>query len=83
MSDESVALSTSGGAVGDRVRELRTRSERSQAWLARQMHERGFRWHQPTVHRVEAGEQEATFKEAVALADIFAVPVESFARQAS
>jgi transcriptional regulator with XRE-family HTH domain len=61
-----------------RLRELRRGARMSQAFLAERMTERGFHWHQTTVHRIESGRQEATFKEVAALAEIFAIPLRSF-----
>lgn len=63
---------------GAQVRELRTGAGQSQAWLARRMQGQGLRWHQATVHRIEAGRQAALLKEAEALALVFAVPLSSF-----
>jgi ribosome-binding protein aMBF1 (putative translation factor) len=81
MGTKNVTLSASSRAVGARVRELRTGAERSQAWLARQMQDQGFPWYQATVHRIEAGERAALFKEAEALAQIFEVPLSSFSEE--
>ena len=82
MGNEDTVLSPPASAAGERVHELRTLAERSQSWLARAMKDRGHPWHQPTVHRVEAGERTVSIDEAADLAGIFAVPVGSFARQA-
>lgn len=64
--------------LGGRLWELRLGARMSQAFLAERMAERGFRWYQNTVSRIEAATQEATFKEVMALTEIFGVPLESF-----
>ena len=50
----------------------------SQAALANAMKERGHRWHQQTVGRVEAGTQEVSFREAVDLAAVLRVSTDRF-----
>jgi len=57
------------------MRELRTSADMAQAALAEEMARRGFRWHQTTVARIEAGTQELDISEATAIAEIFAVPL--------
>lgn len=64
---------------GARVRELRTGADMAQAALAAEMARRGFRWHQTTVTRIEAGARHLAIEEAAAIADIFAVPIGSLA----
>jgi hypothetical protein len=46
------------------------------------MEARGFRWHATTVARTESGERPVKLDEAAALADIFAVPLDSLGRAA-
>lgn len=67
------------GAAGSRMRELRLGADMAQAALAEAMSRRGFRWHQTTVARIEAGTQQLDFGEASAIAGIFAVPLDSLA----
>ena len=69
--------------TGARVRELRTRRDMHQAVLALAMRRSGFRWHQQTVARVEAGSRPVRLNEATALAEIFGVPLETFSEKAA
>jgi transcriptional regulator with XRE-family HTH domain len=64
--------------LGARLRELRRKARMSQAFLAGGMTDRGYRWYGTTVHRIETGRQAATFEEVRVLAEIFAVPLDSF-----
>lgn len=64
--------------VAARLRELRRGARMSQAFLAERMTERGCRWYQTTVNRIESARQEATFSEVAALAEIFGVSIGSF-----
>lgn len=66
MPDEHEAFSSP-------LRGLRLGADMTQTQLAAAMRERGFRWHQTTVTRVEAGRQHLTLEEAAALAELFAV----------
>lgn len=50
----------------------------SQSDLATAMSDLGFRWHQPTVGRVEAGDRPLRFDEALALADLFQIDLSTF-----
>ena len=52
------------------MRALRERKDMSQAALAAAMSERGIPWHQQTVGRIEAGQQQVRFAEAVELAEV-------------
>jgi transcriptional regulator with XRE-family HTH domain len=80
MDDEHATYSPpSAGTAGARMRELRTAADMAQAALAEEMARRGFRWHQTTVTRIEAGTQELDLTEATAIAEIFAVPLGSLA----
>jgi hypothetical protein len=66
MPDEHEAFSSP-------LRGLRLGADMTQVSLAAAMRERGFRWHQTTVARVEAGRQPLTMAEGAALADLFGV----------
>lgn len=50
----------------------------SQTDVAKAMHDLGFRWHQPTVQRIEAGDRPLRFDEALALADLFQIDLSTF-----
>lgn len=50
----------------------------SQTDVARAMADIGFRWYQPTVQRIEAGERPLRFDEGLALADIFEIDLTTF-----
>jgi transcriptional regulator with XRE-family HTH domain len=65
--------------TGVRLRELRHAQRYSQEVLAVAMTQRGFSWHQVTVHRIEAGMRPMRFDEARSLAEIFGVTLESLA----
>lgn len=69
-------------ATGAWLREHRRANRWSQAGLAAEMSSRGFPWHATTVARAEKGERRMIVDEAVALADIFSVPLESIGRAA-
>lgn len=58
------------------IRETRERKGMSQADLADQMRERGWRWHPQTVQKVEAGHRNVRVGEAEALARIFGTTME-------
>ena len=47
----------------------------SQTELAERMQDRGHRWHQATVYKVEDGRRPTRLAEAVALADVLDVPL--------
>lgn len=64
--------------LAEALRSLRERAGMSQSALAAAMAERGHLWHQQTVGRAEAGQQQIRFAEAVALARIFGVALERF-----
>jgi transcriptional regulator with XRE-family HTH domain len=72
MPDEHEAFSSP-------LRGLRVGADMTQTQLAAAMHDRGFRWHQTTVTRVEAGRQHLTLEEAAALAELFGVPISALA----
>jgi transcriptional regulator with XRE-family HTH domain len=59
------------------LRGLRLEADMTQTSLAAAMQGRGFRWHQTTVTRVEAGRQRLTLQEAAALAELFGVPIDA------
>lgn len=64
--------------AGTRLFELRKSAGVTQAGLAGLMRARRFRWHPTTVQRVENGARAVRLREAEALAEIFAVPLDSF-----
>jgi transcriptional regulator with XRE-family HTH domain len=70
MPDEHEAFSSP-------LRGLRLGADMTQTSLAAAMRERGFRWHQTTVTRVEAGRQHLTIEEAAALAGLFGVGLDA------
>lgn len=53
----------------DAVRAAREAKGWSQTQLAARMADRGFRWHQSSVARIEHGDRALTFREYLALAD--------------
>lgn len=57
----------------DNLRRYRELKGMSQAGLAREMSERGWPWHQPTVYKIETGKQGVTLGEAADLAAILGV----------
>lgn len=52
----------------------------TQAELAEEMSRRGFRWHPPTVYKVEAGERQIQLGEALELARILGRSVDDMSR---
>ena len=64
--------------LGANLRALREDRGMSQSALAAAMTERGYRWHQQTVTRVEAGEQPVRFGELEQLAEILRTSVDRF-----
>lgn len=66
MPDEHEAFSSP-------LRGLRLGADMTQVSLAEAMQERGFRWHQTTVARLEAGRQRLTMQEGATLAELFGV----------
>lgn len=76
MNRNNATLSAVERYAAARLRELRTARRMSQVSLAETMAARGFPWHQPTVSRIESGKQPLGFSEAVALAEIFGVPLD-------
>ena len=63
-------------AFAARLREVRTKKRMTQADIAEAMSKRGFKWHAPTVYKVENGERQIQLGEAVTLAQILGMPVE-------
>jgi len=61
------------------LRLLRDHRELSQESLAKQMTERGYRWQQATVYKIEKGERRMQLGEALAVAAILGVPVDRMA----
>lgn len=57
------------------LRGLRRGADMTQASLAVAMRERGFRWHQTTVARVEGGRRHLTIEEGTVLAELFGVAI--------
>jgi transcriptional regulator with XRE-family HTH domain len=69
---------TSGGHAAEsylpeNLRALRGRKGISQAAVADAMRDRGWPWHQTTVHRIESGQQMPGFGETVDLAHVLGV----------
>lgn len=60
------------------LRTLREGKGLSQSALAQAMTERGIPWHQQTVTRLEAGEQQVRFRELVALAAVLETSLDRF-----
>ncbi len=71
---EAGPLPTPAGLADERfavnLREERERQDLSQADIAREMKDRGWKWHPQTVQRVEAGHRKVTIGEAEAIAAI-------------
>src|SRR5579859_533036 len=63
--------------VAARLRDLRLRDGLNQTLLACRMQERGHRWHQSTVAKIETGARPLQLDEAAALAEIFGMPLSS------
>lgn len=63
------------------VRRHRERLGMSQSELARRMAELDMSWHQMTVARTESGDRPLRLDEALALANIFHVPLENLLRR--
>ena len=74
----AAAPSTSNAQIGSRVKQLR--GEKSQGVLAESMRKRGFKWSQGTVWTVETGERPLRLSEAVALAELFGLPIEALSQ---
>lgn len=68
------------GTIGTRVREARERSGRPQRTIATSMTMLGHKWIQDTMTRVENGKRPLRLSEAVTLADILGVSLESLYR---
>jgi transcriptional regulator with XRE-family HTH domain len=66
--------------LGGRVRALREAREWSQETVAQRMAEAGFSWRQTTVAKTEAADRPIRVNEAVALADLFGVDLDSLVR---
>ena len=60
------------------LRTLRERKGWSQSALAQAMTERGIPWHQQTVTRIEAGQQQVRFGELMALAAVLETSLDRF-----
>jgi transcriptional regulator with XRE-family HTH domain len=75
--DRLSARGHSDEILGKRLWELRIARNLSQVALAEDMTKRGFPWHQMTVYRIEDGRQAIRFGEALALAEIFGVELNS------
>jgi len=69
MSGEASA----GASIAANIRDARAAAEMTQADLAAAMTKRGFKWHGPTVYKVENGERQILLSEGLALADIFGI----------
>lgn len=63
---------------GENLRAVRERRSMGQRELAARMAAHGYRWHQNTVTRTEAGERRASFDEAESLALILGVTTDRF-----
>lgn len=61
-------------AFVDNMKTIRERRGLSQTEFAKRMSERGHRFHQPTVQRVERGERPLKFGEAISVADVLGIP---------
>lgn len=77
VSTTVVNLNAAARLVGAMV-EQRKNTGLSQTDVAKAMHDIGFRWHQPTVAKVENGERPLRFDEGIALADLFEIDLTSF-----
>ena len=64
--------------IGQRIREARERSKRPQRSIAVSMSALGYPWSQNMQTRIENGERGIRLSEAVVLADLLGVSVESF-----
>lgn len=64
--------------IGQRIREARGRSKRPQRSIAISMTALGYPWSQNMQTRIENGERGIRLSEAVVLADLLGVTVESF-----
>lgn len=72
-------MSDTDARIGARLQELR--GETSQANIAAAMAGRGHKWSQATVWAVESGKRPMRMSEAIDLAEILEIPVDSFAMQ--
>lgn len=77
MSDDE-RLREAHRRFGENLRAVREHRGAGQRELAAKMAERGYRWHQNTVTRVEAGMRAVTFDEAQALAAVLGVTTDRF-----
>ena len=68
--------SSAEAAFVHNLRSARTAKGMTQAELAEAMAQRGFRWHPPTVYKVESGERQIQLGEALELSKILGVPLE-------
>lgn len=58
------------------LRAMRERMGKSQQWVATEMSERGYDWHQSTVYKSEAGNRKVSIGEAAHLAAVLNVTVD-------
>jgi transcriptional regulator with XRE-family HTH domain len=63
-------------AFAGNLKAMRKARRMTQAQLAEQMADRGFRWHPATIYKVENGERQIQLGEAIEVARIFDVDVE-------
>jgi transcriptional regulator with XRE-family HTH domain len=70
---------TAEAAFASNLRSARAAKGMTQAQLAEAMAARGFRWHPPTVYKVESGERQIQLGEAVELSRILGLPLEDMA----
>jgi transcriptional regulator with XRE-family HTH domain len=66
--------------LGERVRALREARGWSQDTVAKRMASKGFSWRQTTVAKTEAADRPVRVNEAVALADLYGVDLDSLVR---
>lgn len=70
---------TADDSFGSAVRNARESAAMTQVQLADAMRERGFDFHQQTVYKIEAGRRKVTVGEALAIAELVAVPLDILA----
>jgi len=75
--DNSRAAPSAESVFAQNLKALRDDRKLSQEALAERMAERGFKWHQATVYKVEQGGRQIQLGEARAVAEILGVPLDA------